>query len=198
MFEILLKRRGFFTAVLFIGSLTFNGASYAESAVQAPAEAGMSADAEQASDAELQAMSNTDIVWLTVSAIRLQRQYFVAAAMKLTPEESMAFWPVYQEYWAEMGPLRDRLWQLTGAFVAAHESLTDEQANAMINDYLVIRQEEFAIKQKYVEQFKAVLPVVKVIRYYQIENKLDSIIQYELAKRVSLAVIDESSEEPVQ
>lgn len=187
MLEKFLKRAGLFAAVFFAGALIFNGASYAEDGAQAPAAAGTGAVSEEAPNPELQALSQTDVVWLSVATIRLQRQYLVASAMNLTESESMAFWPVYQEYWLEMGALRDRQWQLIDAFVTAHASLTDEQADAMINEYLNIRQEEFAIKQKYVERFKAALPAVKVARYYQIENKLDSVIQYELAKRIPLA-----------
>lgn len=193
MVDRIFRNSGLFVTVLLAGSLAFHGVSYAEEGVQAPGAAPTAVSGE-APNPELQAMSDTDIVWLTVSAVRLQRQYIVASAMRLSPDESMAFWPVYEEYWNEMGPLRDRLWQLTGLFVAERESLTDERANAMINDYLDIRQQEFIIKQKYVERFKAALPALKVLRYYQIENKLDSILQYETSRRVPLADVKAPSD----
>ena len=164
--------------LLIIGLVVFSAASFAEET--APA-------AVIAADPEVQAMSNSDIVMLTVSTIRLQRQYVVASAMKLSDTEGAAFWPVYGEYWEEMGASRERLMKLVDNFVTNHKTLTNEQANAMTNEYLLLRQEEFTIKQKYVEKFKMALPAMKVIRYYQIENKLDSIVAYEAAKAVPLA-----------
>jgi hypothetical protein len=160
---------------LIIGLGVISTASFAEETAQTPAP-----------DPQIQALSNSDVVTLTVSAIRLQRQYIVASAMGLTEKESEAFWPVYGEYWAEMGASREKLAKLVDDFVANHTSLTNERANTMINDYLQLRQEEFTIKQKYIDKFKAALPATKVIRYYQIENKLDSIVAYEAAKLVPL------------
>jgi hypothetical protein len=47
--------------------------------------------------------------------------------------------------------------------------------------------DENKLKRKYVKRFMKVLPAKKVLRYYQIENKLDTIINMDLAATIPLA-----------
>jgi hypothetical protein len=42
------------------------------------------------------------------------------------------------------------------------------------------------VQQKFVDKFKKVLPTVMVGRFYQIENKLDAIIMFDLAAGIPL------------
>ena len=42
------------------------------------------------------------------------------------------------------------------------------------------------MKKGYVKKFKKVLPAKKVARYYQVENKLDAIIDVDLAREIPL------------
>lgn len=169
------KHIGLMPALWVAGVLVLCTASYAEET--APA---------MTPDQETQALSNADVVILTTSVIRLQRQYIVASAMALTEEEGAAFWPVYEAYWQEMGVLRDGSAKLIEDFVDKRQTLTEEEAAAMVREYLSLRESEVNIKQKYLKDFAAALPYKKVIRYYQIENKLDTILSYELAKQVPL------------
>jgi hypothetical protein len=135
-------------------------------------------------------ISQTDAVWLTRSAIQTQRQAIVAAAMEFTDKESAAFWPVYREYWNELNPLRDRHTKIIMDFSDNFWTLSDEQAEKLLRDYLELRGEEASLKLKYVEKFKAALPIKAVLRYYQVENKLDTILQYEIGKMIPLAILE--------
>ena len=48
-------------------------------------------------------------------------------------------------------------------------------------------QDENKLRRKYVKRFMKVLPAKKVLRYYQIENKLDAMIDMDLAAMIPLA-----------
>ena len=43
------------------------------------------------------------------------------------------------------------------------------------------------LKKDYLGKFKKVLPAQKVMRFYQIENKIDAIVEYELVDKIPLA-----------
>ena len=45
------------------------------------------------------------------------------------------------------------------------------------------------VRQRYLESFSAALPPRKVLRFYQIENKIDAVLRYELA--ASIPVLDD-------
>jgi hypothetical protein len=47
-----------------------------------------------------------------------------------------------------------------------------------------IREQTLKIQKKYVGEFEEVLPLMLVARFYQLENKLDAIIAYDLAMSI--------------
>jgi hypothetical protein len=57
----------------------------------------------------------------------------------------------------------------------------------MIKEFLSIMQDENKLKKKYVKRFMKVLPAKKVLRYYQIESKMDAVINFDLAATIPLA-----------
>jgi hypothetical protein len=131
----------------------------------------------------------TEDLNLTREVIQLKRKAIVALNLDLTDYESKAFWPVYEEYWAEMKKLGDRNVALISDFAKhyVYESLTNEKAEEMIKEWMSIKQQEIKLKQKYVKRFKKVIPEKKVLRYFQIENKLDLIVNTEVSAQIPLA-----------
>lgn len=115
------------------------------------------------------------------------RQSVVAAAMKLTEDESLAFWPAYRDYRLDMARLGDRLVKLITEFISADATLTDEQANRLLDELLDIKAKDAALKKKHAAAMRKLLPAPKVTRFFQLENKLDAINQYELAQGIPLA-----------
>lgn len=126
---------------------------------------------------------------LTREVIQVKRKAIVALNLGLTDYESKAFWPVYEEYWAEMTKLGDRDVALISDFAKhyVYESLTNKKAEEMLREWMSIKQEELKLKQKYLKKFKKAMPEKKVFRYFQIENKLDLIIDTEVSTQIPLA-----------
>ena len=130
-----------------------------------------------------------DGIEVTRAAIKAERRAIVSMNLELTDAESKAFWPVYDEYWVQMKKIGDREVVLIEGFAKHYnyESLTDEKAEETIKEFLSIMKDENKLKKKYVKKFMKVLPAKKVLRYYQIENKLDAVINFDLAATIPLA-----------
>ena len=127
-------------------------------------------------------------------AMELQRQILMSEKklavlqnMELTESEKEAFWPVYDRYQDELFNVNRKTGQLVVKFAEAYQSLTDDQAKELMRDYVKIEKERVKLKESYIKKFEKVLPAKKVMRYLQVENKLDAIARYELAKGVPLA-----------
>ncbi len=129
------------------------------------------------------AQVRTDVE-LTRQQIQTDRQELVAAGMELTDEQASAFWPVYRDYRNELAPVGDRQVELILGYASRMGSVTDEYAEQMLKDFLDIQDKRLDIHKKYVNRFKDVLPFVLVARFYQIENKLDAIIAFDLASGI--------------
>ena len=121
-------------------------------------------------------------------AKQVERKTVVERNMKLTPEEAEKFWPLYDEYTARIFTLNDGLAQLLAEYVAAYvnNSLSDEQARHMLKDYLQYEETYARLRSRYAKKFSRVLPARKVMRFFQIENKLEAIAGMELAREVPL------------
>jgi hypothetical protein len=119
--------------------------------------------------------------------IKADRQALVAQNLPLTEAEAKAFWPVYKEYRSEVERLGDRLVKVIAAYAASYPNqMTDERATAFFNEYLAIEREKVAVRDKYVPQVRKVLPGQKAARFFQIENKLDALINLGIANEIPL------------
>jgi hypothetical protein len=142
--------------------------------------------APQASEPQTQAEIPEEIQ-LTRAVIATERQALVTKAMDLTPEEMQRFWPLYREYRVEMGKVGDRLVALITTYADSYDNLTDETADKLLGEYMAIERERGRVRAKYLPRFKKVMPPRKVMRFYQVENKLDIAIMAEMAQEIPLA-----------
>jgi len=123
---------------------------------------------------------------LTRAHIQKARQTIIADSMALTEAESLGFWPAYRDYRVDMARLGDRLVKVIAEFVSSEAKPNDEQATRLLDEYLDIKAKEVAVKQKHVRVFRKLLPPAKVSKFFQLENKLDAIVNYELAATIPL------------
>ena len=127
-----------------------------------------------------------DNMELVKEKIRTDKKLFIATNMQLTESEAKAFWPVYEAYQAELGKLREREIKLIEEFANNFESMSDDVAKNLLDDSLSIDSDHQKLRQSYVSKIRGVLPDKKVARYYQLESKIDAVLEYEMAKRIPL------------
>ncbi len=65
--------------------------------------------------------------------------------------------------------------------------LGDDQARAILDEYLAVKKDMQKLRKQYVREFRKILPEKKVLRFMQIDNKIDTIIDFELVQIVPLA-----------
>lgn len=119
--------------------------------------------------------------------IQANRQALVAENLPLSAAESEAFWPVFREYRNEMSRLGDRRVALLTEFRDNFENLSEERARQILDDAFRLEEDILRLRKKYLPRFRQVLSEKQTLRYLQIENKLDTIIEYDLASVVPLA-----------
>ncbi len=129
----------------------------------------------------------TSDVELTRASIQVRRQAIVTAAMDLAPKDADVFWPLYREYREEMAKVNDRFVRLLVGYLENYDSLTDDAARKMLDEYLSIDRARNGVKSTFVPRFGKVIPAKQVARFFQIDNKLDAVINAELAKLIPLA-----------
>jgi hypothetical protein len=116
-----------------------------------------------------------------------QKKLVVMENMDFTDDEAKAFWSVYEKYQEELFQVSQRGATLILAYASVYQTLTDDQATKIIDEYYNIQDERLAIMKKMMVDVGKVLPGKKAFRYMQVESKLSAIARYELAKEIPLA-----------
>ncbi len=137
-----------------------------------------------ASDAKAGVM---ETVQLTRTVVANERQAIITQAMDLTSEEMQGFWPLYRQYRLEVASMGDRVVALISAFGDAYENMSNDTADKLLAEFVSIEKERAHIKAKYLPKFKKVMPAKKVVRFYQLENKLDTVVLAEFAEHIPLS-----------
>jgi hypothetical protein len=123
---------------------------------------------------------------LVKEKIRTDKKLFIATNLQLTESDAKDFWPVYDAYQAQLGKLGDREIKLINEFAANYETMSDDVAKNLLDDSLSIDSDHLKLRQSYLSKFRGVLPDKKVARYYQLESKIDAVLEYEMARRIPL------------
>jgi hypothetical protein len=128
----------------------------------------------------------SDNMQILLEKIKADKKLLVAENMQLTEAEAKAFWPVYDQYQAELFLLRARTVKLISDYTAAYEKMTNATAKKLLDESMTIETLRQKLNAVYLPKFRKVLPDVKVARYYQIENKINAALYYELAAKIPL------------
>ena len=120
----------------------------------------------------------------TRADILANKRSVIAATLGLSGHEAEVFWPLYDEYQNALRPIHDRSSRLVADYLRNYDTFTDEQAGAMLREFLRIERDQLELKEAYVKKFSAVLSLKKVARYFQLENKMQLVIDYDLAKKI--------------
>ncbi len=142
--------------------------------------------AEQA-DKALPSSSNLAIL---LDTIRANRKALVAANLTLSQEEAARFWPLYDRYQQQMKPVGERQAALIQEYLAHFSDLSNDRALQLVGDYLTNEADRIKVRREFIDEAAKVLPGRTVGRLFQIENKMDAVVRYELAARIP--VIDET------
>jgi hypothetical protein len=123
---------------------------------------------------------------VTRQAVESQRRVLVSGALPLTDAEAKAFWPLYDDYEKERRRIDERSNRLVADFVASVATLSDSQAKAMLAEALAVDERRLELRRQYVGRMGKALPPRKLIRFFQIENKLDTVVQADIARQIPL------------
>ena len=133
----------------------------------------------------------SDNMQIFIEKIKADKKLLVAENMQLSEAEAKKFWPVYEQYQNELFILRMRSLKLIDNYAENYKSMTNDVAKKLLDEYLTIERLRQKVREAYLPKFRKVLPEIKVARYYQIENKISALVNYELAAKIPLVKTDQ-------
>ena len=114
------------------------------------------------------------------------RRDLVKANMLLTNSEAARFWPIYDEYRAEMNKIGDKRVKLITDFAANRNSMSEDEGLRLLKERLDIEKEKNDLRGDYVKKFNKELSARTTARFFQIDQKLDAAVEAALAAKIPL------------
>lgn len=126
--------------------------------------------------------SSDEDIQLLKSDVRSQKKQIVAANMDLTDVEAEKFWPVYDRYAAAMGKVYDTKIALIQEYLENYQTMSGDQAESYLRRRAALEQDLMQVRLNYLPEFRKVLTGRETVRFYQIDWRLDLMINLQLAQ----------------
>ncbi len=117
--------------------------------------------------------------------IRTLKVGFLTERLDLSSEEAQGFWPIYNAFDKEMEALRSNEFMALRTYRKDSESLTDEQAQNILNTILEVQQKRMSQKTSLANELKGVISIKKVLALFKAEEDFKRQLLHELRKRKS-------------
>ena len=149
--------------------------------------AGMLLMGNPAAHAQTQSPNLNDDTQMLLSQIQADKAAVVLKSLELTDPEARAFTPVYDEYQKERKEIAQRQIAELNKFASNYGSMTDKAAGEILKNWFKIQEDKNDLVKKYAKKFEHVLPKTKVLRFVQVENKLETVVDLQAARVIPLA-----------
>lgn len=142
------------------------------------------------------AQQANDYMEVTRAALKTEKKAMIAEVMSLTPEESEPFWALYNEFQVKLYTANTKYLKIINEFAENYETMSGEKANDLMKRMFAYDAEILKLKKTYFKKFQNILSHQKTLMYFQAENKINIIINYEMAASIPLLDASDSKKEP--
>ena len=118
--------------------------------------------------------------------VRAEKADIVGKTMKLDAAQAAAFWPVYKAYEAERQALGNQRLAVIQDLAEHFDTLNDAKAKGLLDRSFAIEDQRLALEKKYRDELLKVLPAKVVARFFQVESRLNNLINLEISSAIPL------------
>ena len=127
----------------------------------------------------------TDVMLLRRD-LRADKKQLIALNLSLTETEATKFWPVYDQYAAEMAKSNDEFYTLIKNYAANQKTLTDAEAATMIKRWADLQVELSQTRLKYIPLTEKVISARKAALFFQIDRRLYALMDLQVSSKLPL------------
>ncbi len=139
----------------------------------------------QSSQSAQQGVSQQDIDLLRRD-VAAARKDITAQTLVLTPEEATRFWPVYDQYAAEAGKITGERAAIIKEYAENFGKIDDKRADSLTRRSLAVDSKMAALRTAWLPKFEKVLSSTKAASFIQIDRRLSTLIDLQLAASLPL------------
>lgn len=120
------------------------------------------------------------------STIKTEKKVLIAEVMQLSDEESIPFWEVYNEYDEKSYKLNTNYFNVIMEFADNFENMSAEKATDLITRANKYSLDVAKLEKTYLKKMMKVISPQKTLRFFQASNKIQVMIDAQLAAEIPL------------
>ena len=123
--------------------------------------------------------------------LRAMKMQVIGQNMSLSEEEGQKFWPIYNHYVRDLSQVNDQKYALLKQYAETWSTMSDQDALIYVRNWLEADGQAQALRLKYVPVVSQVLPGRKAATFFQLDRRLNMIIDLQLFSQIPLAHVKE-------
>jgi hypothetical protein len=125
--------------------------------------------------------------------LRAMKMQVIGQNMSLSEDEGQKFWPIYNHYVRDLQEVNNQKYALLKQYAEMWATMSDQDAMIYVRHWLEVDGQAQALRLKYVPTVSQVLPGRKAATFFQLDRRLNMIIDLQLFSQIPLAHVKEEA-----
>ena len=127
-----------------------------------------------------------DFIDLARTELKFEKRAMVGEAMNIASSESVEFWKIYSNFEIEFTSIGDKRLTNINKFAENFDNMDDKIAGELASSYFDIRSQRISLSKKYYKKFTKVISVKKTVRFFQIMDQIQLLVDLQIASESPL------------
>ena len=119
--------------------------------------------------------------------LRAMKMQVIGQNMSLSEDEGQKFWPIYNHYVRDLQVVNDQKYALLKQYAEMWSTMSDQDAMIYVRHWLEVDGQAQALRLRYVPVVSQVLPGKKAATFFQLDRRLNMIVDLQLFSQIPLA-----------
>src|SRR5277367_2785617 len=116
--------------------------------------------------------------------LRAKKMQVIGQNMSLSDTEAEKFWPIYNHYVKDLQAVNDQKYALLKQYAETWATMSDQDAMIYVRSWLETDGQAQALRLKYVPVVSQVLPGKKAATFFQLDRRLNMIVDLQLFSQI--------------
>jgi hypothetical protein len=116
--------------------------------------------------------------------LQAEAKKIITKNMQLSDSEAAVFWPLYNEYAAEVRKVNDTRFGLVKDYARIYKTMTAEEADNLTRLLAEADQTIISLRLQYLPKFEQAIPGTKAALFMQLDRRLDSLFNVQIASQL--------------
>ena len=135
---------------------------------------------------ESQVLNTQSYIELLRSDLNAQKRQIINETMQLDDKQARIFWPIYNDYEANLDKLGDEKLAIVQEYATNFLTMTNEKADELAQRVMTLDDQRMALRRKYYDLMKKSLPAILVVRFFQVENQIQLLVDLKIASNLPI------------